>query len=53
VETVDYENLLDSGVVGASRELTVDEDARWYAHLALEGLMVELIVEGCRHCADR
>lgn len=51
MKTIDYENSLDSGFVGASPELAVDEDARWKADLALEGLIVELVGEGCRrHC---
>lgn len=46
-----YYGLLDGGVVGASRELAVDKDARGEADLAIEGLIVELIGESCcRHC---
>jgi hypothetical protein len=36
-------HLLDCGVIGASRELAIDEDARGEADLALEGLIVELV----------
>jgi hypothetical protein len=52
VKTGDYQHLLDGGVVGASRELAIDENARGEAHLALEGLIVvKLIGESCgRHC---
>jgi hypothetical protein len=39
----DYKHILDSGVVEASRELAIDEDACGEAGLALEGLKVELI----------
>lgn len=43
VTRADYNDLLDGGVVGASRELPINKDARGEVHLALVGLMVELI----------
>ena len=49
----DYSHVLDGGVVGASRELPINENARREVHFALEGLRVELIREGCRrHCCE-
>ena len=51
VTRVDYEHVLDGGVVGASRELAIYEDAGGEVHLALEGVIIELMREGCRrHC---
>jgi len=51
VTRADHDHVLDGGAVGASRELAIYEDARGKVHLALEGLIVELIGEGCRrHC---
>jgi hypothetical protein len=46
------EHLLDSGVVGASRELPIYEDARGEANLSFEGLIVELMREGRRRYCD-
>ena len=53
VNRVDYEHVLDGGIVGASRELAIYEDAGGEVHLALEGVIVELMREGCRrHCRE-
>jgi hypothetical protein len=44
-------HVLDGGAVGAGRELAIDEETCGEVHLALEGLVVKLIREGCRrHC---
>ena len=38
-----YGHLLDSGVVGASRELPINENARGEAYNSFEGLIFELM----------
>lgn len=43
VTRADYNHLLDGGVVGASRELPINEYPRREAHFSLEGLVVELM----------
>ena len=44
------EYILDSGLLGASRELSVNEDTHGKANFALEGFIVELVSKGsCRH----
>jgi hypothetical protein len=48
VTRADRDHVLDSGAVGAGRELAIDEDACGEVHLAVEGLIVEFIREGCR-----
>jgi len=46
-----HDHVLDGGTIGAGRELSIDEDASGKVHIAREGLIVELIREGCRrHC---
>jgi hypothetical protein len=51
VTHADHDHVLDSGAVGAGRELAIDEDACGEVYLTFEGLIVEFIREGCRrHC---
>ena len=47
VTRAEHDHVLDGCTVGAGRELAIDEDACGEVHLALEGLIVELIREGC------
>jgi hypothetical protein len=48
VTRAEHDYVLDGSAVGAGRELAIDEDACGEIHLALEGLIVELMREGCR-----
>jgi hypothetical protein len=48
VTRAEHDHVLDGGAVGAGRELAIDEEACGEVHLALEGLIVELMREGCR-----
>jgi hypothetical protein len=51
VSRAKYKHILNGCVVGAGRELAIDEDACGEVDLALEGLIVEFIGESCRrHC---
>ena len=56
----EHDHVLDGGVAGASRELAIDKDACGEVYLPPEGLIVELMREGCRrhrcgvcgHCGE-